>query len=73
MRAMAAPQEVQDIVAAHAPHFSVVEEDGRVKIKCELNGHTFPARADALEAFVRCAACGDARRLPEPAVDGTLR
>ncbi|KAL4450752.1 hypothetical protein ABPG77_001108 [Micractinium sp. CCAP 211/92] len=52
MRAMAAPQEVQEIVAAHAPHFSVIQEDGRVKIKCELNGHTFPARAEALEAFV---------------------
>ncbi|KAL4433825.1 hypothetical protein ABPG75_000266 [Micractinium tetrahymenae] len=49
---MAAPPEVQEVVAAHAPHFSVVEEDGRVKVKCELNGHTFPARADALEAFI---------------------
>lgn len=61
MRAMAAPQEVQEIVAAHAPHFSVIQEDGRVKIKCELNGHTFPARAEALEAFVRCADRGSRR------------
>ncbi|PSC69149.1 Surfeit locus 2 [Micractinium conductrix] len=44
-----ATEEVQALLAAHAPHFSLTAEG---KVKCELNGHTFPARADALEAFV---------------------
>jgi len=47
---MAAPEEVQAIMAAHSPHFSLTAEG---KVKCELNGHTFPARADALNAFIK--------------------
>lgn len=46
---MEPPPEVKQIMEQHAPHFSVTA-DG--KVKCELNGHTFPARVDALNAFV---------------------
>lgn len=47
---MGLPADLQAILDAHTPHFSVTPEG---KIKCELNGHTFPAQAAALQAFVR--------------------
>lgn len=67
-----ATEEVQALLAAHAPHFSLTAEG---KVKCELNGHTFPARADALEAFVKCAgraAAGGACVPPAAAASGGL-
>jgi hypothetical protein len=48
--AMGVPPEVQQILDKHAARFSVTAEG---KVKCELNGHTFPARADALNAFIK--------------------
>lgn len=48
--AMGLPADVQALLEAHAPHFSATPEG---KIKCELNGHTFPAQAQALKAFVK--------------------
>lgn len=45
------PADVRALLEAHAPHFSVTAE-GK-KVKCELNGHTMPARADALQAFIK--------------------
>lgn len=44
------PPEVQALLEQHAPHFSATPEG---KVKCELNGHTFPAKADALQAFIK--------------------
>ena len=41
---------VQRFLEAHAPHFNATP-GGRVK--CELNGHDFPARVEPLEAFVK--------------------
>lgn len=46
----ALPAEVQALVAAHEPYFSATK-DG--KVQCELNGHCFPPRADALSAFIK--------------------
>ncbi|KAL4852986.1 Surfeit locus protein 2 [Chlorella vulgaris] len=47
---MSLPADVQQLVNLHAPHFSTTPEG---KIKCELNGHTFPPRADALNTFLK--------------------
>ncbi|KAI7841759.1 hypothetical protein COHA_004625 [Chlorella ohadii] len=47
---MSFPAEVQQLLDAQPPgRFSVTAEG---KVKCELNGHTFPARIDALQAFL---------------------
>ena len=50
--AAALPPEVTALLEAHAPHFAATPEG---KVRCELNGHTLPARADALQAFIKCA------------------
>lgn len=44
------PADVQELLDAHQPHFSATPEG---KVKCELNGHMLPARADALAAFIK--------------------
>jgi hypothetical protein len=49
MPTMELPADVQQILKDNAPHFSATAEG---KVKCELNGHTFPAKADALTAFI---------------------
>lgn len=47
--------ELQALLDMNVPYL-VLGEDGRVK--CELNGHTLPPRADAVAAFVKCAKGG---------------
>lgn len=48
---MPLPAEVQALLDAQPPgRFSVTAEG---KVKCELNGHTLPARVDALQAFLK--------------------
>ena len=55
---MSLPAEVQALLDAQpAGRFSVTAEG---KVKCELNGHTLPAKADALQAFLKCAAAAAA-------------
>ena len=46
----ALPAEVQALVKAHQPYFTVTKEG---KVHCDLNGHAFPARANALGAFIK--------------------
>ncbi|PRW57912.1 Surfeit locus 2 [Chlorella sorokiniana] len=47
---MSLPAEVQALLDAQPPgRFSAIAEG---KVKCELNGHTFPARIEALQAFL---------------------
>jgi hypothetical protein len=49
MPTMELPADVQQILKDNVPHFSATAEG---KVKCELNGHTFPAKAGALTAFI---------------------
>ena len=42
--------ELQQLLSEHKEFFSI-EENG--KIKCLLNDHCFPPRADVLKAFIR--------------------
>lgn len=46
----ALPGEVQALIRAHQPYFAATKEG---KVHCDLNGHAFPARADALGAFIK--------------------
>lgn len=50
MHTMGVPPEVQQVLDSHASHFTLTAEG---KVKCELNGHTFPPKADALNAFIK--------------------
>ena len=58
---MMADEDLRQLLEAHKPHFTLTPEG---KVKCELNGHMLPARAEAVAAFAKCAA---ARPPPPPA------
>ena len=47
--------KVLELIATHDPYL-IVNATG--KIECTLNGHAMPARADAIQAFVKCVLCG---------------
>ena len=43
-------EEVQRFLELHSPHFTATPEG---KVRCELNGHTFPPKPDVLAAFAK--------------------
>jgi hypothetical protein len=51
--AAAADSKLDVLLRQHAPHFEV--DPGSGKVVCRLNGHAFPPRLDAVEAFVKGA------------------
>jgi len=43
-------KDLAGLINSHAQHFTPTE-DGR--LKCELNGHVFPANKDIVAAFIK--------------------
>lgn len=56
-------EKVLELIATHDPYL-IVNAAG--KIECTLNGHAMPARADAIQAFVKCVSVyrAKSRRAP---------
>lgn len=42
--------QLQQLLEAHKQHFKLTDSG---KIECTLNGHTLPARLDAVSAFIQ--------------------
>lgn len=59
---MAGPEvdpALKELVEANKKYFSITPEG---KVKCEINGHTFPPKLEVVKAFIKCVGSGGASK-----------